>query len=128
MLEKCSFCGLGFEPVWDVRLASCKHGYHEWCCRFHFENSTKCVEEGCNEEMHEGWWSAVGLVKPGTSACVLSTPRAIKLLPDSPLGSLYFPIYIVHNFRSILMDTWTKKPLRYSKVCIFFLPCHTEMV
>ena len=41
MLEKCSFCGLGFQPVWDVRLASCKHSYHEWCCRFHFENSTK---------------------------------------------------------------------------------------
>ena len=53
MLEKCSFCGLGFEPVLDVRLASCKHAYHEWCCRFHFENSTKCVEEGCDEEMHE---------------------------------------------------------------------------
>lgn len=86
-LEKCSFCGLGFEPVWDVRLASCKHGYHEWCCRFHFENSTKCVEEGCDEEMHEGWWSAIGLVKPGTSSRVFTTPMTIKKLPDSPLGS-----------------------------------------
>ena len=88
MLEKCSFCELGFQPIWDVRLASCKHGYHEWCCRFHFENSTKCVEEGCDEEMHEGWWSAVGLVKLGTLARAFSTPRAIKNLPDSPLGSL----------------------------------------
>ena len=107
VLEKCSFCGLGFQPVWDVRLASCKHGYHEWCCRFHFEKSTKCVEEGCGEEMHEGWWSAVGLVKPGTSsASVFSTPRAINKLPDSPLGSLYFPISILFSFCSILMDSW----------------------
>ena len=97
MLEKCSFCGLGFEPVWDVRLASCKHGYHKWCCRFPFENSTKCVEEGCDEEMHEGWWSAVGLVKLGTPAHVFSTPRAIKNLPDSPLGSLYFPISLLSH-------------------------------
>ena len=100
MLEKCSFCGLGFEPVWDVRLASCKHGYHEWCCRFHFENSTKCVEEGCNEEMHEGWWSAVGLVKPGISARVFSTPSAITKLPGTPLGSLYCPITVLSHLHS----------------------------
>ena len=75
-----------------MRLASCKHGYHEWCCRFHFENSTKCVEEGCDEEMHDRWWSAVDLVKLGNPAGVFSTPRAIKNLPDSPLGSLNLPI------------------------------------
>jgi hypothetical protein len=28
VVEKCSFCGLGFAPLWAVRLASCKHFYH----------------------------------------------------------------------------------------------------
>jgi hypothetical protein len=45
------------------------------------------------------------LVKPGTSASVFSTPKAINKLPDSPLGSVYFSFSIVFSFWSILMDS-----------------------
>lgn len=55
-LEKCAFCGLGFYPMWVVQFASCRHVYHDWCIVYHFGTSTKCNQQGCEEEMHELWW------------------------------------------------------------------------
>ncbi len=32
----------------------------------HFNVSTKCLASLCGEEMHEGWWNVVGILKRGT--------------------------------------------------------------
>jgi hypothetical protein len=40
----------------------------------HFQTSTKCIEVLCGEEMHDGWWVAVGIQKPGNEP----TPIASK--------------------------------------------------
>jgi hypothetical protein len=53
----CPFCQRLFEPTWDYKIASCKHTYHLWCAINHFSNSTKCLFEGCGQEMHLNWWA-----------------------------------------------------------------------
>jgi hypothetical protein len=60
----CFFSGLGFIPIWEVCLASYKHAYHEWCALYFFRFPTKCVQQGCGEEMHDSWWNSEGLKKP----------------------------------------------------------------
>lgn len=52
-LEKCAFCGLGFSPMWVAQFASCRHVYHDRCIVYHFGTSTNCIQQGCEEEMHE---------------------------------------------------------------------------
>ena len=69
-IENCTFCGLGFNPVWTARSASCQHIYQEWCCRFVFEASTTCVAARCGAEMHEGWWACSGFIKLEASGCL----------------------------------------------------------
>lgn len=64
LLETCAFCAQGFEPVWAARFSSCKHLYHDWCFRYHFERNSKCAVAPCAAEMHERWWDAVGLKRP----------------------------------------------------------------
>lgn len=79
-LDNCSFCGLGFAPVWAVKLASCKHAYHELCARIHFQTSTVCSEIDCKEEMHDKWWSSVGFLKPGVDTAV-EIPKVRPVAP-----------------------------------------------
>ena len=73
VLNKCVACGLGFAPVWAVKLGSCCHPYHEWCSRIHFESNKFCIAPDCGLEMHEGWWVSTGLLKPGIAAPLKST-------------------------------------------------------
>jgi hypothetical protein len=63
VLEKCVFCSLRFVPIWEVSLTSYKHAYHEWCALYFFGFPTKCVQQGCGEEMHDSWWTLVGQKK-----------------------------------------------------------------
>jgi hypothetical protein len=35
---------------------------------YNFGTSTKCIHKGCEEEMHESWWSATSFKKPGSLA------------------------------------------------------------
>jgi len=65
-LENCAFYGLRFAHVWGVQFVSCKHVYHDWCVVYHFGTSSKCIQQGCKEEMHEAWWRFVGLKKPSS--------------------------------------------------------------
>jgi len=53
VLEKCIFCSLRFVYIWEVCLTSYKHAYHEWCALYFFGFPTKCVQQGCGEEMHD---------------------------------------------------------------------------
>lgn len=48
----CPFCQRLFEPTWDCNITFCKHADHSWCVITHFSNSTKCLFEGCGEDMH----------------------------------------------------------------------------
>jgi hypothetical protein len=34
--------------------------FHSWCALSHFSTSTKCLQEGCGQEMHPLWWAQVG--------------------------------------------------------------------
>ncbi len=52
ILKPCPFCQKKFEPSWDVKFTSYKHFYHSWCALSHFSTSTKCLFEGCGQEMH----------------------------------------------------------------------------
>jgi hypothetical protein len=61
----CSFCGLGFEPIWATIVASCKHLYHPWCALIHFTFSTMCVDPSCEQMFHDNWWFYSGIKKPG---------------------------------------------------------------
>lgn len=56
----CAFCGKSFEPEWDCKIASCKHGYHSWCANAHFSTSRKCCFKNCGQEMHSSWWIQSG--------------------------------------------------------------------
>jgi hypothetical protein len=56
----CAFCGKSFEPEWDCKVASCRHGYHSWCANAHFSNSKKCCFKDCGQEMHPSWWIQSG--------------------------------------------------------------------
>jgi len=62
------FVGLGFKPLWEGQIPSCKHVCHNWCAFFHFSESTKCIDVLCGEEMHKGWWNSIGIIKPGNGA------------------------------------------------------------
>jgi hypothetical protein len=64
-VKKFPFCGLALKPLWARKITFCKHVYHDWCAHMHFSMSTKCVAL-CGEEMHEGWWKVVGILKHGT--------------------------------------------------------------
>ncbi len=67
-VEHCFFSGLGFKPLWVGQIAYCKHVYHNWCAFVHFNKSTKCIDVLCGEEMHEGWWNSLGIIKLGSGA------------------------------------------------------------
>ncbi len=54
--------------MWVVWFALCRHVYHDWCVVYHFGTSIKCVQQGCEEEMHKSWWISTGLKKPNLSA------------------------------------------------------------
>lgn len=77
MVEKCSFCGLGFDPIWATRLTSCKHFYHDWCALSHFNTSFFCIENKCGQEMHDAW-NVVGLRKLGTTISMMATLPKIE--------------------------------------------------
>jgi len=64
--ETCTFCGLGFEPIWAACFSSCKHLYHDWCFHYHFERNIKCAIAPCTTEMHNKWWDAIRLRKPSS--------------------------------------------------------------
>ena len=85
VLRECVFCGLGFAPVWAMKLASCCHPYHEWCLRLHFESSKFCIAADCGVEMHEGWWVSTGLLKPGIPAALESTIERFPVEPSPEL-------------------------------------------
>ncbi len=53
LIGLCPFCGLGFTPLWVGKIISCKHVYHCWCVDLCFSNSTKWIQIGCVEDMHE---------------------------------------------------------------------------
>ena len=90
-LSKCVACGLGFAPVWTVKLASCCHPYHEWCSRLHFETSTTCIALNCGAEMHEGWWACTGLLMPRVGA-PLRIKAEVKDERQSPMQDLPLPV------------------------------------
>jgi len=69
-LKKCALCGFGFALVWGAQFASYKHVYHDWCVVYHFGTSSKCVQQGCKEEMDEVGWRFVGLKKPNFLVCI----------------------------------------------------------
>ncbi len=50
-----------FEPIWDVKIMSCKHAYHSWCALNHLSTFTKCLFEGYGREMHPLWWAQEGI-------------------------------------------------------------------
>jgi hypothetical protein len=58
-----------FSLVWVAWFALCMHVYHDWCVVYHFGTSIKCIQQGCEEEIHKSWWISMGLKKPN-----LSTP------------------------------------------------------
>jgi hypothetical protein len=62
--EKCALCGLRFALIWGVRFVSFNHVCHDWCVVYHFGTSSKCVQQGCEEEMHEAWWRFFSYKKP----------------------------------------------------------------
>jgi hypothetical protein len=45
------------------KLVLCKHFYHYWCAIVHFNSSSKCIKVRCEKEMHEMWWSFIGVEK-----------------------------------------------------------------
>ncbi len=53
-----------FEHAWDYNIVCYKHVYHSWCAITHFFSSSKCLHEGCTEEMHPDWWAISGDKKP----------------------------------------------------------------
>jgi hypothetical protein len=65
-VENCPFCGLALQPLWGGIIVFCKHVYRGWFAHKHFSKSTKCVVVSCEEEMHEGWWKAIGVLRLGT--------------------------------------------------------------
>ncbi len=69
----CPFCCRLFEPTWDCKFVSCKHAYHYWCVICQFYSSTKCLFEGCEQEMHLDRW-------------VLSTINKLSLVEDAIPG------------------------------------------
>jgi hypothetical protein len=93
-VENCTFCDLGFNPVWAARTASCQHLYHDWCCRFVFETSTTCVAPGCGTEMHEGWWACAGLIKPGQSANQVNPAEMFSRQTSAPQHAGEFLRYL----------------------------------
>ncbi len=44
-------------------ITSYKHVYHCWCVDLHFSTSTKCIQVGCADNMHEAWWHFEGIKK-----------------------------------------------------------------
>jgi hypothetical protein len=55
----------------------------------HFGTFNKCVQQGCEEEMHEAWWQSMGLKKldslvliedGGTDTIKLSGENTLRLL------------------------------------------------
>jgi hypothetical protein len=95
MIERCPYYGLRFSPVWVGKLASCKHLYHCWCALLHFNISLKCIHPTCEEEMHESWWSCVGIAKPRTIMVVepilkTSRPKLPRHFGPSPKGTIHF--------------------------------------
>ncbi len=65
-VENYPYCGLGFKLLWVGQIASCKHVYHGWWAFVHFSKFAKCIDDLCGEEMHEGWWISIGIIKLGT--------------------------------------------------------------
>jgi hypothetical protein len=51
----CPFCGLG------NAVSILQAQYHAWCVIVHFSNSFKCMHLGCEEKMHDAWWSFIGI-------------------------------------------------------------------
>ena len=68
--NECPFCLRGFEPAWDCKVASCKHGYHSWCAWTHFSNCSTCYLKDCGMEMHPEWWVLSGIPKPQENAAI----------------------------------------------------------
>ncbi len=56
--------------MWVVQFASYKHVYHDWCAMYNLGTSIKCIQKGCEEEMHESWWNTMGFKKPCSLALV----------------------------------------------------------
>jgi hypothetical protein len=56
--------------MWVAQFVSYKHVYHDWCVMYHFGTSTKCIQRGCEEEMHKSWWSVTSFKKQGSSTHV----------------------------------------------------------
>jgi hypothetical protein len=54
-----------FEPIWDVKIMSCKHAYHAFCALSHLSIFTMCLFEGYGWEMHPLWWAQEGIKKMG---------------------------------------------------------------
>jgi hypothetical protein len=49
--------------MWVIKFALCRHVYHDWCVVYHFGTSIKCIQQGCEEEMHKSWWILASLKK-----------------------------------------------------------------
>ena len=63
-LLPCPFCAMGWEPTWELKLASCKCAYHSWCALTHFSSSLRCFAKHCTKEQHPDWWAKSGIKKP----------------------------------------------------------------
>jgi hypothetical protein len=100
VLKKCSFCGLRFSLAWVAWFASCKHVYHDWCVMYHFGTSIKCIQRGCEEEMHKSWCSATRFKKLGSSTLVKDESKCTMKVeqpwarhrgaPMSPFHSMHY--------------------------------------
>lgn len=77
LIDHCPYCWLGFSPMWVRKIASCKHVYQYWCV-VHFNISSKWIHPSYAEEMHELWWSWVGIPKLETLMIVELKSKPLK--------------------------------------------------
>jgi hypothetical protein len=106
MVECCPYCGLGFTPMWAVKLAFCKHFYHCWCVAVHFSSYSKCIKAKCEEEMHEMWWSSTRIGKLviapisnmgfKASSSKPKFPLKIKFSPRGKVSTISISILVVY--------------------------------
>jgi hypothetical protein len=92
-LKKCSFCGLRFSLVWVVWFASCKHFSHDWCAMYHFGTFIKCIQRGCEDEMHKSWWSVTGFKKLGSSILVKDEGKCTMKV-ERPWAVIEVPLWV----------------------------------
>jgi hypothetical protein len=40
-VENCPSCGSRLQPLWEGRITSCKHVYHDWCAHVHLTKTPR---------------------------------------------------------------------------------------